>query len=195
MPHPVPRRVATLATVLLLLAAGLVAPAGSASASALAKKRTTTYASLSTTSITVGRTASVRSATRPKQRGHRVSLQQKVGTRWKTVQRKRLGTASRVTFTVRGVTAGTKLFRVYDPATRRYRASLSRTLKLVVKKKPVASSKCTPGYSPCIAPGPDVDCAGGNGDGPRFVEGPVLVSASGQDPYRLDPDRNGLGCG
>lgn len=193
MPHPVPRRVVTLATVLLLLVTGLVAPAGSASATTLGKKRTTTYASLSATTITVGASASVRSATRPKQRGHKVYLQKKVGTRWKSVQAKKLGSTSRVTFTVRGTAAGTTLFRVYDPATRRYRASVSRTLKLVVKRKPVTSSKCTPGYSPCIAPGPDVDCAGGNGDGPRFVEGPVLVS--GKDPYRLDPDRNGLGCG
>ena len=32
---------------------------------------------------------------------------------------------------------------------------------------------CTSGYSPCIPPGPDVDCAGGSGNGPRYVQGPV----------------------
>ena len=51
---------------------------------------------------------------------------------------------------------------------------------------------CTPGYDPCIPPGPDVDCAGGRGDGPRYVEGPVRVT--GSDPYGLDRDGDGIGC-
>jgi hypothetical protein len=54
------------------------------------------------------------------------------------------------------------------------------------------ASSCTPGYSPCIAPGSDVDCAGGGGDGPRYVQGPVTVT--GSDPYGLDSDGNGIGC-
>ncbi len=54
------------------------------------------------------------------------------------------------------------------------------------------SGSCTPGYDPCIAPGPDVDCEGGGGDGPRFVAGPVRVS--GSDPYRLDGNGDGVGC-
>jgi hypothetical protein len=51
---------------------------------------------------------------------------------------------------------------------------------------------CVAGYSPCIRPGPDVDCAGGSGNGARYVEGPVSVS--GSDPYGLDSDgdRGGL---
>jgi hypothetical protein len=53
-------------------------------------------------------------------------------------------------------------------------------------------SNCTPGYSPCIRPGPDVDCAGGGGDGPRYVQGPVRVS--GSDPYDLDGNDDGIGC-
>jgi hypothetical protein len=48
------------------------------------------------------------------------------------------------------------------------------------------------GYSPCIEPGPDVDCAGGSGDGPRYVDGPITVT--GTDPYGLDGDSNGVGC-
>jgi endonuclease YncB( thermonuclease family) len=54
------------------------------------------------------------------------------------------------------------------------------------------AGSCTPGYSPCIAPGSDVDCAGGSGNGPRYVEGPVRVS--GDDPYGLDSDGDGFGC-
>ena len=48
------------------------------------------------------------------------------------------------------------------------------------------------GYSPCLTPGPDYDCAGGSGDGPRYVNGPVYVN--GSDPYGLDSDGNGVGC-
>jgi micrococcal nuclease len=48
------------------------------------------------------------------------------------------------------------------------------------------------GYSPCLTPGPDYDCAGGSGDGPRFVEGPVHVN--GSDPYDLDRDGDGVAC-
>jgi hypothetical protein len=48
------------------------------------------------------------------------------------------------------------------------------------------------GYKPCIPPGDDVDCEGGSGDGPRYVEGPVSVN--GSDPYGLDNDGDGVGC-
>lgn len=37
-----------------------------------------------------------------------------------------------------------------------------------------------------------VDCAGGEGDGLAFVEGPVTVT--GDDPYGLDADGDGVGC-
>ena len=44
-----------------------------------------------------------------------------------------------------------------------------------------------------IPPGPgDVDCAGGTGNGPRYVQGPVYVT--GNDPYGLDTDHDGVGC-
>jgi endonuclease YncB( thermonuclease family) len=48
------------------------------------------------------------------------------------------------------------------------------------------------GYDPCLPPGPDVDCAGGAGDGPRYVNGPVYVN--GSDPYGLDSDGDDVGC-
>jgi hypothetical protein len=51
---------------------------------------------------------------------------------------------------------------------------------------------CTPGYRPCIPEGPDVDCQGGRGDGPRYISGPVFVT--GSDPYGLDRDHDGIGC-
>jgi len=38
----------------------------------------------------------------------------------------------------------------------------------------------------------DYDCAGGAGNGPNYVEGPIRVLAP--DPFDLDRDGNGLGC-
>jgi hypothetical protein len=38
----------------------------------------------------------------------------------------------------------------------------------------------------------DVDCAGGSGNGPAYVVGPVKVI--GSDIYGLDADHDGFGC-
>jgi hypothetical protein len=69
-------------------------------------------------------------------------------------------------------------------------------VSLTIAKKPpppptTQPSNCTPGYSPCLPPAPDYDCAGGTGDGPKYT-GPVTVT--GSDPYDLDSDNNGYGC-
>ncbi|MGH9112599.1 MAG: hypothetical protein ACRDZN_09955 [Acidimicrobiales bacterium] len=50
---------------------------------------------------------------------------------------------------------------------------------------------CHPSYTPCVAPASDVDCAGGNGNGPAYT-GPVQVV--GPDEYGLDADGDGVGC-
>lgn len=57
---------------------------------------------------------------------------------------------------------------------------------------PQLASNCTPGYSPCLPPASDYDCAGGSGNGPEYVAGPVKVT--GSDPYGLDADHDGVGC-
>ena len=51
---------------------------------------------------------------------------------------------------------------------------------------------CDPNYEGCVPIASDVDCAGGNGNGPAYVEGPVRVI--GSDPYDLDDDGDGWGC-
>lgn len=51
---------------------------------------------------------------------------------------------------------------------------------------------CTSGYSPCLAPAYDYDCAGGSGDGPEYAYGPIRVT--GSDPYDLDRDGDGVAC-
>ena len=38
----------------------------------------------------------------------------------------------------------------------------------------------------------DYDCAGGAGDGPRYVEGPLRVRPP--DPFDLDREGDGWGC-
>ena len=53
--------------------------------------------------------------------------------------------------------------------------------------------QCDPNYDPCVPIAEDVDCLGGEGDGPEFVEGPVTVI--GEDIYGLDGnDNDGIGC-
>ncbi len=51
---------------------------------------------------------------------------------------------------------------------------------------------CSPHYSDCVPIARDVDCAGGSGDGPAYIQGPVRVL--GKDIYRLDPDKDGIAC-
>jgi hypothetical protein len=56
-----------------------------------------------------------------------------------------------------------------------------------------AASNCDPNYSgACVPIASDVDCAGGSGNGPAYVAGPVKVI--GVDKYDLDRDGNGWGC-
>lgn len=58
---------------------------------------------------------------------------------------------------------------------------------------PQQSSGCNPNYSPCVPNDPvDVDCAGGSGNGPSYVSGPVQVI--GTDVYGLDANHDGIGC-
>ncbi|WP_331000309.1 excalibur calcium-binding domain-containing protein [Pseudosulfitobacter pseudonitzschiae] len=57
---------------------------------------------------------------------------------------------------------------------------------------PTWSQGCDPNYSPCVPIASDVDCAGGSGNGPAYVEGPVTVN--GSDIYGLDRDGDGVAC-
>lgn len=52
---------------------------------------------------------------------------------------------------------------------------------------------CHPSYSGvCVPFDSDVDCAGGSGDGPSYVSGPLSVI--GNDEYDLDRDGDGIAC-
>jgi resuscitation-promoting factor RpfB len=78
-----------------------------------------------------------------------------------------------------------------------------RLVRSVVTKAPVTrvvavgtktSPSCQPNYSgACVPIADDVDCAGGSGNGPAYVEGPVRIT--GPDVYDLDGnDNDGIGC-
>jgi hypothetical protein len=76
-----------------------------------------------------------------------------------------------------------------------------KLVKSVVTRKPVTkvvavgskqASGCDPNYSGCVPIASDVDCAGGSGNGPAYVSGPVRVV--GSDIYQLDRDGDGTAC-
>jgi hypothetical protein len=59
--------------------------------------------------------------------------------------------------------------------------------------KPASSGACDPNYAgACVPIASDVDCAGGSGNGPAYIRGPVQVV--GKDIYGLDADHDGVGC-
>jgi resuscitation-promoting factor RpfB len=61
------------------------------------------------------------------------------------------------------------------------------------KPKPRPASSCDSNYAgACVPVASDVDCAGGSGDGPAYVDGPVRIV--GSDVYDLDRDGDGVAC-
>ncbi len=157
--------------------------------------RSATHAWLSHPSIRLGWAAQAWGYVEPTLARHLVYLQAASRGRWHSVARQRLDGTSTFVFTV-APRAGRHTYRVFEPGIRRrVRVSASRVLRLTVRapvRPPPSSGGCTPGYRPCIPPGPDVDCAGGTGNGPRYVHGPINVR--GSDPYGLDADGDGVAC-
>lgn len=157
--------------------------------------------SISTSGIRVGSTVTVSGRVTPRMPGHTVYLQHRTGFyTWVTVQHQRLSRLSRFHFVVRPAHSGTFAYRIRNPrAAHRVRFAVSQAVRVSVRPRPVQHTapppqhqSCTPGYSPCIPPAYDVDCASGSGDGPAYVEGPVRVT--GSDPYDLDSDGDGVAC-
>jgi PASTA domain len=75
------------------------------------------------------------------------------------------------------------------------------TISLVVAKTPTPpppppapEPSCDPSYPDvCLDPAvEDYDCAGGTGNGPGYVEGPIRVLPP--DPFDLDGEGDGVGC-
>jgi hypothetical protein len=76
------------------------------------------------------------------------------------------------------------------------RFSVHRVLFLAAGLSLVASlahAECDPNYGRvCVPVASDVDCAGGSGNGPDYVMGPVEII--GDDIYGLDRDGDGIAC-
>jgi hypothetical protein len=61
------------------------------------------------------------------------------------------------------------------------------------RPRPEPKPECDSNYAgACVPVASDVDCAGGSGNGPEYVSGPVEVT--GDDIYGLDADDDGVGC-
>jgi hypothetical protein len=61
-------------------------------------------------------------------------------------------------------------------------------------QQPPPTSNCDPSYPDvCIPIGAaDYDCAGGSGNGPNYIQGPIRVLPP--DPHGLDGNGDGIGC-
>ena len=72
--------------------------------------------------------------------------------------------------------------------------TLSSATAFIATNSTLTAQACHPSYKGvCLPPnGPDVDCAGGSGNGPLYAQGPFRVV--GPDPYRLDRDKDGIAC-
>jgi len=94
------------------------------------------------------------------------------------------------------------LTRTYEVTVTNGEQTARKLVKSVIVRKPVAKvvavgtkqpGGCDPNYSgACVPVASDVDCAGGGGNGPTYVQGPVRVV--GSDIYRLDRDGDGIAC-
>jgi endonuclease YncB( thermonuclease family) len=74
------------------------------------------------------------------------------------------------------------------------RAWTVRQKRSVITTTEQTTNNCDPNYKgACLDPNAyDYDCAGGEGDGPNYVSGPVYVV--GDDPFDLDRDGDGVAC-
>lgn len=89
------------------------------------------------------------------------------------------------------ISAEAKSFLSSAPEAAPAAESRSRPLARIAPP-PSSAAACDPNYDPCVPIDSDVDCQGGSGNGPSYVRGPVRVIR--RDIYRLDHDRDGIGC-
>lgn len=92
-------------------------------------------------------------------------------------------------------TVSIRVTKVAGVVTKRERISAvvtTRPISKIVLVGTRVSAQCDPNYGGCVPIASDVDCAGGSGNGPAYVSGPVRVT--GYDIYGLDYDHDGWGC-
>jgi hypothetical protein len=163
---------------------------------------TTVQLLAASSNIRAGGTVKISGSVSPGLAGHVVYLQRRVAPYvWVSVQHQRLSDRSSFHFAVSGTRAGAFVYRVRQPRVlHQFQAGVSQVVHIrvhavvhhVAPQPAAPKQQCTPGYSPCVPVAYDVDCAGGSGDGPAYVEGPIYVT--GSDPYGLDSDGDGVAC-
>ena len=126
---------------------------------------------------------------------------QPVGYATRTVRDGTLAKGKKVTRTVGRAGVRTQTFEVTLTGGEQ---TAKKLVKSVITRKPVTqvvavgtkvatSGGCDPNYNgACVPIASDVDCAGGSGNGPAYVRGPVQVV--GSDIYDLDRDGDGVAC-
>lgn len=164
--------------------------------------RVTMSINLSAASVRRGTRVDVRGVITPKGATRSVVLQRKVDGRWGDRGTGIVDATNgnyRVSF--RPSQTGTYVLRVRSGGG----SVWTRTVTLSVTAPPPVQPPpttpppptppaCHPSYrGACVPPNvSDVDCAGGSGDGPYYVSGPITVV--GPDVYRLDSDHDGIAC-
>lgn len=75
----------------------------------------------------------------------------------------------------------------------RFHRVLATSVMLAFGAPAALAQDCDSNYGGvCVPVASDVDCAGGSGNGPAYVAGPVYVV--GSDIYGLDRDGDGVAC-
>jgi hypothetical protein len=128
-----------------------------------------------------------------------VTETQSIGYSTRTVQDSSLAKGKTTTRTAGRAGVRTQ---TYEVTLTNGKQTAKKLVKSVITRKPVTkvvavgtkqSSGCDPNYSgACVPIASDVDCAGGSGNGPAYVRGPVRVV--GSDIYQLDRDGDGVAC-
>jgi resuscitation-promoting factor RpfB len=65
--------------------------------------------------------------------------------------------------------------------------ALAATVLATAEPSRATSAACEPGYSPCLPAKADLYCD-------QINDASKSVRVTGEDPYQLDRDRDGLGC-
>lgn len=80
-----------------------------------------------------------------------------------------------------------------EPVTQVTAVGTKKPVVVAPPAPPAAGNGCHPSYAGvCVPIASDVDCAGGSGNGPEYVSGPVRVV--GPDEYDLERDNDGIAC-
>ena len=185
--------------VLAVSTAGGLLALGACGVPATPRETTSTAAAMATATATPSAAASTAPAAAPGIKKRRVTVTRAIPYATRTVRDSTLakGTTKVRTRGRTGIKSLTYELTLTDGV-----QTGRRLVRQVVTRAPVAkvvavgtkqTRQCDPNYSgACVPIASDVDCAGGSGNGPAYVQGPVRVV--GSDIYDLDRDGDGTAC-